>query len=373
MKMPNILFLVPISEIGSLKLLLFIAKDSVRKGAHPCLITQEPGPLTEEFLKLGGKVFILKLPAWRKGRNFFRRYFTIFKIAKIIRENKVGLVHCFSWRLTPYALYAARQCRIPAISHVHDFLDRRHIFRFLVHKARYLIVPSEYVGKCFTGLRPRVFKVPNGIEVETFASGKKGKIRAEFKVANNTILVGMIGYFTPWKGQDFFIRSLSYVKKELPNVKFMIVGDNIWNTAVTRETLQKLAREEGVLEDIIFSGARNDLPDILADLDIFALPSKNESFGMSIIEAMSAGLPVIAHKFSGGPSEIIEDGINGLLVDACQPQELAHAIIRLIREPELNNRLAEAGLVKVRQNFTLAHFLGDIEKVYQDVQENSDY
>ncbi len=364
----NILYLATTEKIGGAeKILLNISEGLPKDTYHHFLITQEEGSLTENFLKLGGKVFIFKLPAWRKVKNIFKRYITIRYIADITRREQIDLIYANAYRLNPYVLGVWRACKIKAITHIHDVIEQEHIAHFLLHKSQYLVVPSNYIRICLGDIKARVFVVPNGIDVDRFSNIQKGKIRREFGISSNTFLIGMVANFVKKKGHKLFIEAASLIKKQIKNVKFIIVGDNIWKTSLTKEILQNFAKEKGVFEDTIFTGERNDIPQILNDLDIFVLPSERESFGMVILEAMASKVPVIAHKFSGGPSEIIEDGKDGLLVDCKSPNELVGAIFNLTNNNPLRNKLIEEGYKKVKEQFDISIFADNIRKVYQRV------
>ena len=364
----NVLYLTVTPKIaGGATILFAIAKNLSENGFYPLLLTQEDGELVKRFLEIGGKVFIQKLPAWRKSKYFISRYFSVHKITNIVRANKIDLIHCNNYRLNPYALYVSKFCKIPAITHVHDILDKRHIYNFLLHKSQNLIVPSDCVRNCFGGFNKNIFKVPNGIDINKFRPEIKGRIRKEFNINRDDILIGMVAYFTETKGHKFFIEAASIVKDKINNVKFMIVGDNLYGGNLTKEELQKFAREKNVFKEIIFTGKRDDVPQILCDWDIFVLPSENESFSLALIEAMAARLPVIINKFSGGPSEIIENGKEGLAVDCRNPNELAENIVNLIKNKTLREKFAEEGYKKVKQYFDLPILLSNIKNIYKEI------
>ena len=122
-------------------------------------------------------------------------------------------------------------------------------------------------------------------------------------------------------------------------------------------------REAGLESNFVFLGRRNDVPQLLACCDLSVLPSEAEGLPNSVLEAMAAGLPVVA-TCVGGSSEVIIDGVNGLLVPPGDGQALAEAILRILQDSTLARRLAQAGQQRVRTHFGFDRLIGELEKLY---------
>jgi len=364
----NILFLCAFSKIGGAeRVLLTIAEHITEEGYFPYLIAQEEGPLTESFVKLGGKVFILKLPAWRKFKNIFKRYLATRRICAIVRSEGIDLIYANTYRLNPYALVVARACKIKAATAVHDIIERKHVVNFLLHKSRYLITPSNYVRSRFGNIRPKVFVVPNAIDVGRFCAAGKGNIRREFGISPDAFLIVMVANFVERKGHKFFIEAASRLKSMAEDIKFMIVGDSVYGGPLTMEALKNFARQKRAESSIIFTGARSDIPEILNAADLLIVPSEIEPFSLAAIEAMAAKLPVIANIKSGGPTEIIDDGRTGILVDCSDTDALVEAVLKLIKDQPLRISLAEAGYKKAKEKFDIPVFMRNMQKLLQEV------
>jgi glycosyltransferase involved in cell wall biosynthesis len=153
------------------------------------------------------------------------------------------------------------------------------------------------------------------------------------------------------KGHDILLRAFSRVRIEHPALNLYIVGDG-----AMRRDLQSLAEGLGLGESAIFLGERTDAQSLMAGAKAFVLPSRWEGFGRVIIEAMNAGVPVIATDVEGIP-EIICDGTTGLLVSSENHKRLAHAIMQMIGEPGLGDRIGAAGQKMVRQRFTISRMI----------------
>jgi glycosyltransferase involved in cell wall biosynthesis len=364
----NILWLSATEKIGGAERVLLNTVEGLPKSTYRhFLISQEEGPLTGYFSKLGGKVFILKLPAWRKIKYFFGRFKCIFKIINIARREHIDLIYANGYRLNPYVLYVSRLLTIPVVTHVHDVIKKKHVPNFLLNKARNLIVPSDYVKKCLGIIKAHIFLVPNAIKVNDFLAVRKGRIRREFGIADGQILIGMVGNFVETKGHRFFINAASLIREKINNVKFIIVGDNVYGGPLTRNVLIKFAQEKNIAKDIIFTGERNDIAEILSDLDYFILPSEKESFSLVVLEAMASRVLVIAHKFSGGPSEIIRDGQDGLLVDCANASELSTLVIDLIEGKGFKNVLVDVAFERVKNEFDMTIFISRMKKSLEQI------
>ncbi len=362
----KVLFLSVVPQIGGAERVLSqLVPGLAEKGYSSILVTQEEGPLCECFRRHGGRAYILKLPAWRKGKNFFRRYGTVRKLAEIIRQEKVDIIHCNSFRLNPYALCSSRSTGIPFLTHIHDALKIEHARKFSVYRSAHLIVPSLYVKSCLPGYRGTAEIVPNGIDPGPFLSCDRKKVRKEFGIDDSQFLVGMVAHFVERKGHRRFIDAAARLKKKSGRIRFMIVGDDIWDSGISRDELIDYARKEGLDKELIFTGARSDIPEVLSAFDLFVLPSEKEAFGLVVIESMAAGVPVIVNTHAYGPQEIVSDGYDGIITDCNDPENLARSMLRLIEDKKLRKTLAERGRQTVVQKFAPSIFVSNIIKVYE--------
>lgn len=230
-----------------------------------------------------------------------------------------------------------------------------------------MIVVSDFVKDCFKEFNLKLFRVYNGIDVSKFCKLEKGKFRKELDIDKNTFLIGTVSFFTPTKGHEVFIEIAALIKKSLTNVKFIVVGDNIWGGPITIKSLREFAKNKKIDKDILFMGKRNDVPSVLKDLDLFVSSSENESFGLVLLEAMASGVPVVARNLSGGPCEIVQSGDNGLIVDFSNKQDVANNIVSLLRDSQRRDFFIKAGYCKIKTCFNKVIFIKNIEKVYQDV------
>jgi len=220
-----------------------------------------------------------------------------------------------------------------------------------------------------TGVNPEKIVVNCcGINLRKYnpTSTNRGKIREEFNISEDTPLIGIIGQLTPWKGHREFLKAASIVIRKYPSAKFLIVGESIFEERNYKLELQELVNTLALSAKVIFSGFREDVPDIMASLSILVNASCSEPFGLTIIEAMAIGKPVVATN-AGGVREIINDGVDGILVPPKDPEKLAQAILRILDEPMRGKEMGEAGLKSVTERFSLERFTQETQRIYNQL------
>jgi len=173
-------------------------------------------------------------------------------------------------------------------------------------------------------------------------------------------VVGTVSSLTPHKGHTYLIEAASKVLEVFPSTQFLLVGDGRM-----REELEKKAKNLNLTPSIKFLGTRKDIPEILAAIDIFVLTSSSrEGLGISILEAMAAEKPVVATAIGGIP-EVVIDGETGILVPPKNTDDIAGAIIELLKNPGKANTMGQKGAQRVKEKFTTQHMLVDIEELYE--------
>ncbi|MBI3586926.1 MAG: glycosyltransferase family 4 protein [Ignavibacteriales bacterium] len=202
----------------------------------------------------------------------------------------------------------------------------------------------------------------NGIAVERYkASVLSAKGLLEQKTKNDTFIVGTIGRLHIQKGHKFFLVAAKQILEEYPNTLFYIVGEGI-----LRQELEAQSRTLGIAENVKFLGARTDIPQQLARMDVFVLPSLWEGLPLVLLEAMAARKPIVATAVNG-VLEILEDRKEGMLVPPKDPESLAKAVLLLRRDPALASALESAAYTKVSTRFNVQTMTRSTEKVYEKV------
>ncbi len=269
----------------------------------------------------------------------------IFKLARIFKENKVDVLHCNRHQATMYSVIASMFTKVPVIlSHVHGMkrankLRRKLFYRIFGRKVSRFTAVSKAVAEdvisTFSVRKSQVVVLDNSIDYGLYANANvdRNVMRHELGIPLDAFTFVAVGRFAPTKGYEYLIDAFAEVRKIYSDAHLVIVGDG-----KTRPDVEKQIIRCGLSESVTLTGHRKDVPQILKACDVFVLPSIREAFGLVILEAMAAGLPVIVTD-SGGPSEVVNDQIDGLVVPPANSGKFTEAMLEIRTMPE--NKLKE--------------------------------
>ncbi|HET7082084.1 MAG TPA: glycosyltransferase family 4 protein [Candidatus Limnocylindria bacterium] len=205
--------------------------------------------------------------------------------------------------------------------------------------------------------------IPNGVDLARFDLPPGAcALRREFGIPDGAPLLGVVARLEPEKGHRYLIEAMPAILRGAPETWLVIVGEGSLDAELRSlaSALPAPARDS-----VIFTGRREDVAAITAEIDVAVLPSLREAQGISILEAMARRKPVVASAVGGIP-EVLTNGIDGLLVPPADPAALADACIRLACSPELRARMGEAGRATVEARFSLDAMVRQIEEVYDE-------
>jgi glycosyltransferase involved in cell wall biosynthesis len=205
----------------------------------------------------------------------------------------------------------------------------------------------------------RIVAIPNGVDIDAHADGHKDVERWRF---SGRQMVLIVGHLSEVKGYPTFIRAAHQIAKELPDCQFVALGGET-TTPGYLSYLEGFARDLGIADRIHFVGWRQDVPEILRAADVMVLPSQAEGLSLAILEAMAAGLPVVATDV-GGTSEAVLDGETGFLIPPDDPRALSEAVLVILRDPEFARRLGDAGRRRAAALFSLERVVKSVEDLY---------
>lgn len=201
-------------------------------------------------------------------------------------------------------------------------------------------------------LAHKVLVIPNGVEALEPNATTRQQVRQRLGIDDHTMMLLSAGRLTHEKGHDLLLTAARYVLDTCPQAQFVLAGDGI-----LRSQHEAQAKQLGIDKRVLFLGFRQDVHDLMRAADIYVLPSRSEGMPNALLEAMQLGLPVAAFNV-GGVGEIIQDGVAGLLAMPEDPQALASALIRLLEDHSLRQRLAQSARQHVRDRYCL-------EKMFQ--------
>jgi len=181
------------------------------------------------------------------------------------------------------------------------------------------------------------------------------------QIASSCNIVGTVARFTEQKGLKYFVQAIKLIKEQIPNCKFIIVGDG-----ELKNSLINSVKNIGVSQDVIFTGYRVDAVSLMSIFDIFVLPSLWEGMPYTILEAMALKKPVVATNVFGN-SEIILNGITGNLVPPRDSLAISEAVIRLLKDKEKAKEMGENGFRRVKKNFSAKKMTEKIEQTYLEL------
>ncbi len=283
--------------------------------------------------------------------------FIIYKISKIIAQRKIDIVVTHLWTSNLWGRIAAYLSGVKVIIATEHTTDENrslyyHLADRILAKISTKIIAVSSSVKEFHQKRSKIpsekFEViNNGIEIDKFnISINRNQKREEFHLQPNDFVIGLFGRFVPAKAHEVLLRSLKNVIKTHPHVKVLFVG-----SGPTEKNIKKIAKNLGLLEQVTFAGFRKDVPELYKILDLFVLTSNREGFPITLLEAMSSGIPTIVTNV-GGNSDIICDRKNGFIIESNDAAELSRRIKNIIDHPEQVEVITDHAAKTVKRNFT---------------------
>jgi glycosyltransferase involved in cell wall biosynthesis len=203
--------------------------------------------------------------------------------------------------------------------------------------------------------------IPNGVDLERYETQAPSRtLHEDFGLPAGVPLVGVVARLEPEKGHPTLLDAWPLVVREAPDARLLIVGEGS-----RHEALEEQARRLDVLDTVVFTGRRDDVPAVIAALDVALLPSYREAQGVSLLEAMALARPIVASRVGGIP-EFVEDGVTGLLVEPRDPSALAGAIVRVLRDHALAGALGRNGRALVRERYCIDVMVRRVEDLYEE-------
>lgn len=269
------------------------------------------------------------------------------------------------------AILAASWLRRPIVCHVRALDPLTWFDRWLTRRVDGFIYISQAVAdqqrQAGASVR-RSQVVPNGVNLDDFSLAlRPGSLRQELGIPHDAFVVGSVGRLVTWKGHQVALTAFADLAQHCPTAHLLIVGAPDVAEPGLEHDLRQLAADLDLGERVTFAGQRDDMPQVLAALDILChCAIEPEPFGRVVIEGMAARRPVIASA-AGGVPEIIESGVNGLLTPPGDSAALAAALTDLWRHPLKAAALAAAGRQRVETHYTLSQHLAGVEALYDDI------
>ncbi len=306
---------------------------------------------------------------------------SIRKLKKIFNEKNYDVIHAEAskdlWFIVPALLTSQKKTPLLLTKHVGSNVVKKDILHKILYKRVDLALAiSEVIKNNLLDTTPlskdRIALLHDAIDADRFNPVKtdRCKVRREFNIQDDEIVIGMTGRFSPGKGHEEFLQAAKQLVMRHNNLRFMIVGEASRGEDEYAESIRAMAYNYGIRDKVIFTGYRSDIPDILAAFDIYLFPSHAEAFGLALVEAMSMELPTVCSN-SDGVLDIAVEGVTSYLFSAGNRNELSTKVENLIADPVKREKLGKEARKRVLDNFDTAQFTKKLINIYRSKVENS--
>ena len=292
----------------------------------------------------------------------------------LIRRERPDVLHTHAWGTLCEGVIAGKLAGVPCIVHgEHGTMElkprnlwvQRNVWRFV---DRVLSVSSELAERMAkeTGFpRQAITVIRNGVDLSRFGSIDRGAARTRLGLGAEEYAIGTVGRLVPVKDQLSLLRAVAILRARGLTCRVLIAGEG-----PLEQELKQAAASLGIDDKVHFLGARDDVPAIMAALDVFTLTSRSEGLSNTILEAMASSLPVVATDV-GGNVELVVDGLTGVLVPAETPEKTAAALAGLWADVDGRRRMARAARERAESEFSLSGMIRHYESLYTTVADKA--
>lgn len=300
----------------------------------------------------------------------------LIRLTRFLRDRRIDVLHTHLFEPSVIGLHAgllaATRARVMT-RHYSDYHTRIHkrwhvlADRLCTKLSHRVIAVSQHTAdhmvEAEKAPREKLRVILNGIDfdrVRLSRSDARDLIRREFDAGDRFVIL-CVARLHPEKGYEFLFQAVAQLRKRFDRLLLLIAGEGTF-----RDDYVRLVRDLGCADIVRFVGFRSDVPDLMAAADLVVLPSVAEAFGLVLTEALYLGTPIVATR-AGGIPEIVDDGVDGILVPPADSGALADAIEKLIRDPGRRQALVGKGRQKVRDRFSFTHMVRQYESVYSEL------
>ena len=371
----NILFLVDqLTELGGGERALFqLARELTENGIAVFVITFRDYPNPEAF-QLFNAITILPFSSCFSARAFR----VAWQLYRYIRRHNVNLVQSFFESADTFgslvAWLSGVSCIISSRRDMGFLRSAKHrlAYRAMSHIYSRVICVSEKVEQWHRRedhlRKGQALTINNGTDLRRYADkSQSDNFRRKHSIPLDVPIIVTIANVNPWKGIDIFIECAAVVHHIYPAAVFVVAGE--WTDILLVQTLHERATQLGIADSVYFLGRVEDIPALLLTSRVFVLLSRSEGFPNVVIEAMAAGLPVVATAVGGTP-EAVDNGVTGFLVENEDSAGAATHINRLLADPDLRCRVGNSGRQRVQERFSIQQMVRKHVEVYDAILRN---
>ena len=369
----KILEMIDLPFLGGGQINLLSLVSSLDKSLFEVLVCSGDGGALVEAVKNRG---IKHIPI-SMTKKFSRK--TVTEIVDMLSEFRVDVLHTHGGVAGFYGRWAARKCKIPVIVHTLHGIHYLH-YKNIALKFVYILLEKWFSrftdaviyvcdsdktrGNSYRLVRKgKSVVIRNGVDFLTFekAGGEPAEeldVGEELGIDLSQPIIGTVARLHRQKGIPYLLEAARLLLQEIPEIQFLIIGDGPW-----KDRLLEQRNRSGLEKSVHFLGERKDIPQLLSLFDVFVLPSLWEGLPYSLLEAGSSGKPIVATDVDG-VKEIITDGKTGILVPPKSPERLAKALLQLITDKDLANRLGVALKEDIKKKYSLSSMVEEVQNLY---------
>lgn len=339
------------------------AREFKKRGHRVILVVQPGSALGKQAKEAGIEVKEIRMRNKDIPKAFLRLFF-------LLRRERVDIVNTHSSKDSWIASFAARLAHRPILirtRHV-SIPIRNHPFNIVYRLPHKIITCGEKIRERMIKVnrlpKDKIVSIPSGVDLDRFNPDRvKGNIRKELGIERDTPLVGSISIIRTEKGYPYFLEAVHEILKVKPETKFLIVGHE-----PKGDTLAQEVRKRGLEDKVIMPGLREDIPQVLATLDVFVLSSLREGVPQGVAQALAMEKPVAATDVGGVP-ELIKNNQTGLLVPPANSKALARAILELLEDRKKASELGKNGRRLVEEQSSQKTMIERIEDLYRELSK----
>lgn len=342
--------------------ILLEAQELIKRGHNVTIVCPPHSGLVQRASKADIPTILI---------NFHRMFdvFALWKIMRLIKKKGIHIVHTHSSIDSWVASIGSKMAGVPILVRTRHLSVpiATHIFNFVYKMPDAIITTGESIRRRMIEINKldghRVLSIPTGVQLDRFNPRVTAScLREELHIGSDTPVITMVAVLRSWKRHEVFLEAAKWVLYKFPQAKFLIVGDGPgW------ERIHGKIVEFNLGENVIMTGHREDIPEILSVTDVAVLTSERyEGVPQAVLQYLAMERPVVATS-SGSTDEAIRDGETGILVPPNNARNVAEGILRLLNDKELGQRLGKNGRKLVEERFSSQAMMDVTLNLYYDL------
>lgn len=346
---------------------LELARELARRGHHVIVTCRGDNALYDKCVQAGVRAIPLDFPPQGRLFNF------VSQLRRIIQQEKIQIVHTNANYDRTAGAFAAKWERVKHVTNVHSFHSLQHN---LTHWIRNKWLTDHFLvdGVCVKEMLENEDNIPAdkisvvylGVDPGTMKNdpAQRRKIRGEFHISDEHIVIGNVGRFVQMKGQTYLLEAFGLITNTFPKAKLLLVGDGELDNE-----LRTKSKEHNLNDQVIFAGFRDDLPALYSAFDIYSHTSVEgggETFPFAVLQALAQELAVVVTGVGDVPA-MVEEGVNGFVVPEKSPGTIAERLSLLLANQSLRTAMSKASRKRLLERFTTKTMVDGVEKVYNSI------